>query len=92
MKSKISASFILFLICLFISLGTIAATYLYHYYNVRKENLIYLGFSQSLVFAIAPVGIYIGFKSVGKRLNKIGLWGNVSLMFYTIGLMLMALL
>ena len=92
MTTQTSTSFILFLISLFISTCVIAATCLFSYYNVGKENLIFLGAGQFLVAMIAPIGIYIGIKTTAKKLNKVGLWGNVFLLFYTLSLMVMALI
>ena len=91
MKTKLSTSFVLFLISLLISLCVIATTFLFHYYNVSQEHFIFLGGGQFLLAMLTPLGIYIAIKSVGTRLNKPGLWGNVFLLIYTFGLMAMAL-
>lgn len=91
MRTKVSVSFYLFIIALFISTAVIIATVLFSHYHVDKKNLIFLGAGQFLVAMFTPIGIYIGVKSPLKKLNKIGLWGNVLLLLYTGGLMVMAL-
>lgn len=90
MKDKISTSFFLFVFSLVVSLATIIAAYLFTYYKTGKDSLIYLGLSQSFVAMFTPLGIYIGVKSESKKLNKLGLWGNVILLFYTAILIVMA--
>lgn len=92
MKPKISTSFMIFLIALFISIGTFATSAMFMIKHVNMKYAIYLGLSQSIVAMITPLGIYIGVKSAFYKFNKLGLWGNVALFLYTAGIIVYSFL
>jgi len=92
MQTKPLSSQITFIIALILSVGTITAACLFNVLHWNKQHLIYLGFSQSLVAIITPIGIFAALKYKPQQLkfikrNRFFLWGNIVLLLYTLSLM-----
>jgi hypothetical protein len=73
------------------------AASLFSYYRVDKKYAMLLAFFLFVAFAFTTVGIYSGFKLKTnnikfKRLNLVGLLGNLVIFLFTLGLMLYAAL
>jgi hypothetical protein len=97
MKYKTPTSLIIFIINWLLSVGVIIATIPFHQLKWDKKYLIYLGFAQSLVTMLAPLGVYSGIKfrlniQASRKSNQLGLWGNILLLSYTVGIMIYALI
>jgi hypothetical protein len=86
MKKRLSTSFILFLIALVISAGVLLVAALFIAHNVDKKNAMYLAVVQMAILILCPLGIYIAIKTKEARFNKTGLWGNVAILAYTLGI------
>jgi hypothetical protein len=95
MKSKKPASIIVLIIVLAITIITLITSVLFSRYQVDIKYAIYLGILMIIALSLMTVGIFAGmrFKSDQHRptnLNRIGLFGNLFMLLFTIGLMVYA--
>ena len=96
MENKSTTPFVIFIIALVITVAVFSIAAFYPMLGWDRKNLIYLGFSQSLVAIITPIGVFSAYKAKNnnssKSKNKVSLWGNVVLFIFTISIMIYALI
>lgn len=85
-------SFKILIAAILITALVFMTTPLFSYYQVDKKYSIFLAFFMLVAFALTTIGIYSGFKlktddNKHRRINLVGLIGNLLIFVFTLGIM-----